>query len=82
MKKFLWILKIDLFSPGNDENKTKDCIIKVVDFESLDDKLRLKIFTINDSVNETENDRLINFDDSGEKKQSSSGNDCSKLEHL
>ncbi len=78
----MWIFKIDLFSPGNDKNKTEDSIIKIVDFESLDDKLCLKIFTINDSVNKTENDCLIDFDNSGEKKQSSSGNDCSKLEHL
>ena len=73
------VLKIDLLSPGDDKNETENGIIKIINFEGLDDKLSFEIFAINDTVNEAEDDGLIKFDNSGEKKKSSGCDNCCEL---
>lgn len=81
LEEFLGVLEFYLLSPGNNENKTEQGIVKIVDFEGLNDKISFKIFTVDYAVNETEDDCLVKLDHSREKEKSSCGDDCGKLQH-
>jgi hypothetical protein len=82
LEELLRILQIDLLSPRNDKDQPQNSIIKIIYFKGLDDEFSFEVFTIDDTIDKTEDDGFIEFDNSGEKKKPSCGDNCSKLQHL
>ena len=82
LEQLLRILQIDLLSPRNDKDQPQNSIIKIIYFKGLDDEFSFEVFTIDDTIDKTEDDGFIEFDNSGEKKKPSCGDNCSKLQHL
>ncbi len=82
LKQFLGVLQIDLLSPCNDKDQPQNSIIKIIYLKGLDDEFSFEVFTVNDTIDKTEDDSLIEFDNCGEKQKPSSGDNCSKLQHV
>ncbi len=67
LEKFLRVIEFDLFSPGNHEDESEDGVVKVINFESLDDKFGFEVFAVDDAVDDGKDDGLVEFDDGGEQ---------------